>query len=171
MTAYSIIATGLGYIGTAFLVLSFQCKKEKNLFWCQMASGLFFVLHYGMNGDYTGMAMDGTCFLRALSMASGKKFFTGKKMMCVFLLLILVLGYVTWDGVFSLFPTIALFFSTVFRFMGDGEKISKCQIFCTSLAWLVFTGKVGSVPGIICESLDMGSVIVYALRRKIKRKQ
>lgn len=165
-----IFATVLGYIGTLFLVLSFQCKKEKYLFLCQMCSGIFFVAHYGLLGDYTGMVMDGMAFLRSLCMASGKKFLSGKGMMCILLAVILGLCVITWADIFSIFPTIALFVSTVFLYTGNGNKIRRAQFFCTSPAWLTYNIYVHSIPGIICESLDMGSVAVYWIRARRAKK-
>ena len=165
-----IFATILGYLGMAFLAFSFQCKREKALFVCQMVSGLFFVFHYGLLGDYTGMAMDGVCFLRALMMASGKRALMSRGMMYGILATILLLCVVTWEGVFSLFPTIALLVSTVFLYSANGDKIRYAQLFCTSPAWMVYNIYVLSIPGILCESLDMGSVILYEIRRRRKGK-
>ena len=159
-----IFATILGYLGMAFLAFSFQCKREKALFVCQMLSGLFFVFHYGLLGDYTGMAMDGVCFLRALMMASGKRVLMSRGMMCGILATILLLCVVTWEGIFSLFPTIALFVSTVFLYSANGDKIRRAQLFCTSPSWMVYNIHVFSVPGILCEALDMGSVLLYEYR-------
>ena len=160
----TVLATLLGYIGMTFLVLSFQCKREIVLFWFQMLSGLFFVLHYGLLGDYTGMAMDGVCFVRAWMMASRKKVFTGLPTLIFLILIILALCIVTWEGVFSIFPTVALLVSTIFLYSGNGNKIRRAQFFCTSPAWLVYNIHVLSIPGILCELLDMGSVLLYVVR-------
>lgn len=160
------IAEVIGYAGMACLVLSFQCKKTRMLFLCQLLSGLLFVVHYGMNGDYTGMAMDGVCFLRALLMYSGKPLLTGKPAMALLLAVILALGVVTWDGIFSIFPVIALTVSTVFLYRADGKLIRRAQFFCTSPAWMVYNVYVMTIPGILCEALDMGSVVVYWLRER-----
>lgn len=166
----TIVATILGYIGMAFLALSFQCKREIILFWFQMLSGLFFVLHYGLLGDYTGMAMDGVCFVRASMMASRKKIFTGIPMLAALITIILLLCVVTWEGFFSVFPTIALLVSTIFLYSGNGDRIRRAQLFCTSPAWLVYNVHVMSIPGIICEVLDMCSVIIYEFRAWRKRR-
>ena len=159
----------IGYLGTAFLVLSFQCKKERTLFLCQTLSGLCFVIHYGLNGDLTGMAMDGICFVRALLMYSGKKVMTGKGMLIGLCTVIVLLCVLTWEGFFSVFPTVALLVSTVFLYTGNGSKIRKAQFFVTSPSWMVYNIHVLSVPGIICEALDMLSVVVYAVRSKANK--
>ena len=166
-----ILAVTLGYLGTLCLVLSFQFRKERTLFFLQMLSGLLFVLHYGLSGDFTGMVMDGVNFVRALLMVSGKKAFTGKAAEGTILAVIVLLGILTWDGIFSVFPTIALFVSTVFLFTGDGEKIRKAQLFCTSPAWLTYNIYVRSFPGILCETLDMGSVVVYDVRKYFRNRK
>ena len=166
----TVFATILGYIGTACLVLSFQFKKERTLFLLQLLSAFFFVFHYGLLGDYTGMAMDGVCFARAVMMYSGKKALTGKVALCVVLAVIGLLCVLTWAGIFSIFPTIALFVSTIFLFSNDGEKIRRAQLFCTSPAWLTYNIYVRSFPGILCETLDMGSVVVYYLRKRFRNK-
>lgn len=161
-----IAASIIGYVATACLVFSFQCKKEKLLFLFQTVSAFLFILHYGLNGDYTGMAMDGIAFVRAFLMASGKKPLTGKAALGVLLTAILVLGVLTWQDWFSVFPVIALLVSTVFLYSGDGKKIRRAQFFCTSPTWMVYNVRVASIPGIICEALDMASVLVYWIRNR-----
>lgn len=66
-------ATVLGYMGMGCLVCPSNARKRSGYFFLQMLSGLFFVFHYGLLGDYTGMAMDGVCFVRALMMTSGRR--------------------------------------------------------------------------------------------------
>ena len=131
----------------------------------QTASGFLFIFHYGLLGDFTGMVMDGMCFVRALMMASGKKIFTSKGALFVLIAIILGLCVVTWEGIFSLFPTLALLISTIFLYTGDGKKIRRAQFFGTSPSWMIYNIHVMSIPGIICESLDMLSVLVFWLFR------
>ena len=166
-----IPATVIGYCGTAFLVLSFQCKTERRLFLCQMLSGLLFVIHYGLLGNYTGMVMDGICFLRSLMMISGRKLLKGRIALCILLAVIAVLGFITWDGVFSLFPTAALLVSTVFLYSDSAHIIRRAQFFCTSPCWLTYNIHVSSWPGIICESLDMASCLVYWCRSAVRKRK
>lgn len=160
----NLFATILGYIGTMWLVISFQCKRERTLFVCQMLSGLFFVFHYGLAGDYTGMFMDGMCFIRALMMASNNKRLTGRFAELCLCAVIVVLCIISWDGIFSVFPGIALLASTIALFTAKGQTIRFTQLLCTSPAWLIYNFHVGSLPGIICETLDMGSVLIYQIR-------
>ena len=167
----NLLSTVFGYAGTLCLVLSFQFRKERTLFVCQMLSGLLFVLHYGLAGDYTGMLMDGMCFVRSLMMASGKKALTGKPAMLVLCAVIVALGALSWDGLLSLFPTVALLASTAALFTGKGDVIRRTQLFCTSPSWLIYNIYVSSWPGVICETLDMGSVIVYYFRRLSQSKK
>lgn len=164
-------ATVIGYCGTACLVLSFQCKTERRLFLCQMLSGLLFVLHYGLLGDYTGMVMDGVCFVRSLMMISGKKLLKGRIALCTLLAVILALGVLTWDGIFSLFPTVALLVSTVFLYSDNTDIIRRAQFFCTSPCWLTYNIHVLSWPGILCESLDMASCLVFWCRSAVQKRK
>lgn len=162
-----VFAQILGYLGTACLVASFQCKKEKELFYCQLMSGILFVFHYGLCGDFTGMAMDFMAFLRAVFMASGKKKLTGKPMMFAIIGVLTVLCVVTWEDVFSLCPMIALIASTVALYTGVGDKIRIVQLVTTSPFWMIYNVHVMSLPGIICEALDMLSVIVFFAKEKM----
>ena len=164
-----LIASIIGYLGTACLVLSFQCRKESRLFLCMLLSGFFFVVHYGLKGDWSGMAMDAVCMVRAGMMYTGRKSLSGKPAKYVLLGMIVLLTVLTWQDVFSLFPMIALLVSTWFIFAGKGDNIKKAQLFCTSPSWMVYNIYVRSWPGIICETLDMISVIVYFIRTRKDR--
>lgn len=165
-----IFADILGYIATVALVLSFQNKKEKTLFIFQIISGFFFVLHYGLNGNYTGMAMDGICFIRALFLYTKNKCLCGKISEIVLLIIIIGLGVWTYDGFFTIFPTIALFASTIATYTNNSDKIRLVEISITSPSWLTYNIYVLSIPGIICESLNILSVIIYYIRSSKKQK-
>ena len=161
-----ILSTVFGWSGTAALVLSFQCKRERRLFLCQMLSGILFVLHYGFAGDYTGMCMDGMCFVRSLMMISGKPVLTGKGATAALCAVIVALCVLTWEGIFSIFPALALLASTVAVFSANGKKIRIAQFFITSPSWMTYNIHVSSWPGVVCEALDMGSVLVYWIRTR-----
>lgn len=160
----------IGGFGAACLILSFQFKKEQNIFLLQTASGLFFVVHYLLLGEYAGMCMDAVCFIRALLLATKKKWAFSKLTLCGIIAAVVVLSVFTYKNLFSLFPAAALIVSSVALWTNNGDKIRKTQLFATSPLWMVYNISVLSYAGIICEAFDMLSVIVFCIRKKLSKK-
>ena len=50
----------------ALVVLSFQCKKNRQLFFMQMLGTALFTLHFGLLGQMPGVLLNAVCVLRAL---------------------------------------------------------------------------------------------------------
>lgn len=167
----TLLSTIFGYAGTLLVVVSFQFKKEHQLFVLQAVAGALFTLHYGFAGDYSGMCMDIMCFLRAFLMASKNPRVKTKKVLAALLAVIVTLSILSWQDLFSFFPAFALVASTIALFTNNGDTIRKTQLFCTSPCWLTYNIHVRSMPTIICEVLDIGSVLVFYLRMRLKKRR
>ena len=61
---YEIIVQGIGFIGLALNVISFQSNKHKNLVVMKTGCELSFAVQYLLMGAYTGMVLDGISAIR-----------------------------------------------------------------------------------------------------------
>ena len=68
-----IIAQGLGIVGAALNIGSFQMKKNKTLITFQFLGSSFFLFNYLMLGALTGCFLNGMGVIRGLIFMQGKK--------------------------------------------------------------------------------------------------
>ncbi len=160
----------IGFAASAAMIFSFQLKKQKTLVMFWLISSVLFVTHYGMLGEWSGMAMESVLLLRNLLQYSQKPWVSKKWVLYLLLVLIAGLTALLWKNIFSLFPAIALTVSTLSLWTNDIIKIKKAQLLGTSPAWMVYNIRIGSWAGILCEALDMGSVVLYFFRARREKK-
>ena len=61
-----IIIQGLSIVGFTVMVLSFQCKKTRNLFIMQSVAGLIFALHFYLMGQIGGALYNFVMLIRGV---------------------------------------------------------------------------------------------------------
>lgn len=114
------------YLAQIFAILSFialltsywQTKRSKILFY-QILDSLFDVIQYFLLGGYTGSFTNLVGALRAYMF--GKEYHSNY-ILYVFLLLYMMIGIVTYNGLLSLLPTMAALFYTVIVWKGNPPK-------------------------------------------------
>lgn len=161
----------VGMVATAALVSSFQCRRERTIaaFWT--ASAALFVLHYLLLGELSGAVMESALLLRNLLAVSRKPWVLRRSTMWVLLALIVGAALLSWEGWFSLFPLLALIGSTVALWSDKARVIKTTQLLVTSPAWMVYNIHVLSWAGIVCETLDIVSVLVYFIRERLEKRK
>ena len=152
----------VGFVAAAVVAASFQCRRERTiaLFWT--VSSALFVVHYALLGQLSGAVMQVPVLLRNLLVLSRRPW--------VLLVLIGGLSLLSWEGVFSLFPLIALVGSTLALWSDRAAVIRRTQLLVTSPAWMINNISVRSWAGILCETLDIASVVAYYIRTGVQRK-
>ncbi len=153
----------VGMVATAALVSSFQCRRERTIaaFWT--ASAALFVLHYLLLGELSGAVMESALLVRNLLIVSRRPW--------VLRAAIVGLALLSWEGWFSLFPLLALIGSTVALWSDKARIIKTTQLLVTSPAWMVYNIHVLSWAGIVCETLDIVSVVVYFVRERLEKRK
>ena len=143
MNTLTIIGQILGFVAMALIVWSFQFKDYKKLFLLQVGSCFFFVLHYlflGLGGDPAAYSGMAQNFVGLLFRAV---LLLGEKhkKICVGSL---------WTR--------------------DSNVIRLCQLIAVSPSWLLFNVFTFSIPGILLESFNIISIIIYYIRMRIRGK-
>ncbi|MBE6782890.1 MAG: YgjV family protein [Ruminococcaceae bacterium] len=161
----------IGFIAMAIIVISYQQKSHKHILTFQMVSGLLFTVHYILLGAYTGAIMNLLGAFRSLVYANrGKKWASGVVWPIVFSIGFLISGIFTWNGIFSIFPMIAMLMSSVVLWI-EQPKINRMFSLPTSTCWLIYNIKEMSIAGIVTEVFVLTSIIIGILRLDIKRKE
>ena len=179
MNTLTIIGQILGFVAMALIVWSFQFKDYKKLFFLQVGSCFFFVLHYlflGLGGDpaaYSGMAQNfvGLLFRAVLLLGEKHKKLNSTVVMAIFCAVMAVLGALTYSGnPAALLPVVGNIICVGSLWTRDSNVIRLCQLIAVSPSWLLFNVFTFSIPGILLESFNIISIIIYYIRMRIRGK-
>ena len=154
----------IGIFGTILFFLSYQCKKNKNLFRVQFASYLCYTTHLLLLGAVTGGISYVLNTVRSFCLGS-KYAFLKSKWMCVIICSLQVLALIfTWDGWWSLLPIVANIAATIGGYTYNGQKIRATGIFINSPLWIIYDIIVGSWAGILDEVVTEASMLISIYR-------
>ena len=165
-----IVAQIIGFVAMAIFVFSFQQKTRKGILMLQMISEAFWVLHYGMIGAYTGMALNMLGVIRCYVYASRetKKWADKDFIPVIFFLLSIATGVITWGGPASLLPMSAVCI-TSFVLWSNKPNIIRYFSYPGCACWLVFNFISGSYAGVLTEMFNLGSITVGIFRFDIRK--
>lgn len=164
MDIKNLLIQGIGFIGTLFFFMSFQCKTNKNLFRVQFLSYLFYTTHFILLGAITGGLSYILNMLRSFFLGSDWEFGKSNKMCLILCSLQIVAMAFTWAGWISLLPVIANIASTVAGYTHNGRKIRIAGMFINSPLWIIYAVLVGSWAAIADEVISEISMIVSIIR-------
>jgi len=153
----TVVVQGLGLIAAALMIASFQCKRSHQLFFLQICSYVVFIIHMLLLGGITGAMTQTVSLVRniVLYKADNSAWARHKAWLPVFLLAYVVVMLVTWQGVFSILPCIAMLAITIGSWSGNGRNIRLTVLLVNSPAWIIYDIYTGSVAGIIQEIFCM----------------
>lgn len=154
----------IGLCGTALYFLSYQCKKNRNLFRMQFVSYLCYTTHLILLGAVTGGVSYIINMVRSLCLGSKKDFLKSRTMCGILCGLQAAALAVTWSGWASLLPVAANIAATIGGYTLDGRKIRITGMFINSPLWIVYDIIVGSWAGVLDEVISDISVIISIVR-------
>lgn len=163
MDLYNIIAQTLGIVGMTINVLSFQARKNSQLFFCQIFGTSFFVANFIMLDSLPAALLNAAALVRVLLLIGGDKFNTKGWLMFVLLLNVGVVAF-TYNGYLSIMILVAQIAQTVAMWSNNGKWIRYAQLFCASPLWLTHNIIVNSFGGILCEVFVICSAIISMIR-------
>lgn len=174
----NIFAQLIGFIGTAFLFISYQQKVRKNILVFQTISSLFFMTHFFIlgvfinSGAFTGCFMNVLGALRAFVYSQNEKKWARSPLWVVFFLIAFsVAGILTADteSFWWLFPTMAMVLSTVTLWL-QNPRLVRILTFPASPMWLTYNIVVRSYSGMVTETFVIISLLISIIRYDILRK-
>ena len=168
MTPNEAVGLGFGTVGLVIMVLSFQFKKNRTLFIMQSAAASCYVLNFLLIGAWAGALFNLCVLLRGVLFMknAGKKW----KLIAVEAIMVgsyafsLVLDHRPLQILLVSLVLVGLLSSTFFMWQGNVKRIRYCQICCTSPVWIAHNIYNPSLPGIICECLNMVSSAIFLAR-------
>lgn len=164
MSAYDFFVQVIGFAGTILFFLSFQCRKNQNLFRVQLLSYLCYTTHLLMLGAVTGGVSYILNLIRSFCLGSNNAFLKGKHMCRIICALQLVTLLFTWDGWLSILPVAANIASTIGGYTHNPRKIRIAGMFINSPLWIIYDILVGSWAGVLDELVSELSMVVSIWR-------
>lgn len=166
MDIKSLLIQGLGILGTVAYLLSYQFKRNKDLFRMQFISSIFYGLHFFFLGAYTGALSSMITLLRAFCLSSDNKILRSKGACIIVCTLQVLFGIITFEGYYSFFPMIANISLTITGYTNNPEMIRFAGMCINSPLWIVYDVIVGSWAGVIDELITEASIITSIFRYK-----
>lgn len=154
----------IGIFGTILFFLSYQCKKNKNLFRVQFVSYLCYTIHLLLLGAVTGGISYVLNTVRSFCLGSKYAFLKSKWMCAIICTLQVIALLITWDGWWSLLPIVANIAATIGGYTYNGQKIRAMGIFINSPLWIIYDIIVGSWAGILDEVVTETSMLISIYR-------
>jgi hypothetical protein len=169
-----IVAQAFGIVGLVIIVASFQCKKNRNFFLMQGIGSFMFFINFIMINAYGGAFFNLANLVRGLLFSKD----TSKKWKLVVVEILytacfafsLFLDHSVPQIVLAAIPFIALVVMSVFMWLGNSKHIRYSQIVYMSPAWIVHNIFNFSLGGLLCESFNMISSVIYLIRLKREEK-
>ena len=171
MSGYQIAAQIVGFLGTIIIVIGMQQKKYDRIVLCKTTNEFISAVHYLLLGGYTGMLINfASIFANGTYWYRIKK---GKKTLpfqIVFAIAFVTLGALSWQGYISFFVIMAKLLSSVSLGIKNPFVIRIFNLM-SNPCWLIYNTYMGSIPGMIGDSLVITSVIVAIIRLDILKKR
>lgn len=167
---YDIFVHSVGVMGIIASIISFQCKKHKNMLIFRTANEMLFAVQYFLLGAYTGMAMNLIGSLRNVfftRMVEKKK--NTYPVRILFSIAFAVFTLLTWEGYKSLLSGSAKIIST-FAYGSSNTSLVRIIILITSTGWFLYNICVKSYAGCACELFTICSIIFAIVRIDILKK-
>jgi len=164
MTRTYIIIQIIGFIGTAFYFLSYQCKSNKNLFRVQFLSYLLYTIHLFLLGAVTGALSYILNLVRSLFLGSDSRKLQSNTACVILCVLQVVVAVFTWSGWISLLPVTANIATTIGGYTHSAKKIRLAGMLINSPLWIVYNVIVGSWAGLADEIVSEISMVLSIVR-------
>ncbi len=161
------IAQILGGIALIILVISFQKNKRNQLLRYQVFSSIFFALQYLCLNALNGCLMNIMTAIRNYLFSKFKN-----KVPIIYLIIIilimLILSIISFNGVISLLPSIAVILYSIAIWYGDLKIIRIVEVI-SCLLFIIYNIKVLAIIGLISTIIELISALVAIYRFDIKK--
>lgn len=161
-----ILAQTLGGIALIILVISFQKDERKTLLKYQIFSSIFFALQYLCLNAITGCLMNIMTAIRNYVFRRYKEKVPIMYLIAVLLIMIL-LSIISFNGIISLLPTIAVMLYSIAIWYGNLRLIRIVEVISCSL-FIFYNIKVLAIVGLISTLIELASALVAIYKFDIR---
>ncbi len=164
-----IIGQSLGVVAIALGFLSFQMKTQKNILIVQIVTAVVFALHYLLIGAVIGMAMNTILIFRNIAYYFRSKKGSNNKIVPIcFIVIITIVGIITWDEWHSIFMFMGVFLNTIAMSFANPQNVRRSILVTCPLA-IIYDLFERSYGGIVYETVAIISAIIGLVRYRQKK--
>ncbi len=163
------VAQSIGLFGMICGWVGFQSKSARGILLWQTAGSVFWAVHLGMLGALTGCALNVIAVARNVIYARRNGSSSPRFDYCplfftvVCLLSALFNHFLAGESWWCVLPALGMAVQSVILISGNAQLVRMLWL-PTSLMWLVYNIAYGSIPGVLCESFNLVSLVVALLR-------
>ena len=174
------IAQVIGIIAMAFIILSYQQKKQKFIIAMQLGGAFLFSVHFFMLGAYMGGLLNAVATVRAVIFLQKDKLKADQALWTVGFILVYIVAYVLnfmvfrvefnlQNAIIEVLPVIGMT-ATTLAFRCKTAKSTRLFSCISSPSWLIYNITSLSIGAICCEAISIISIIVGLFRYDLKSK-
>lgn len=166
-----IIAQIIGFIAFVISLIAYHRNKKEKILGNMIISNVLNLIHYLLLGAYSGCATKVMAIARDsfIIIKKKNKRLSSNIFLVIFILLYIVVGIFTYNGILSIFPIIAATIYIIPVWNGNEKIIKKTAFFCYFL-WLIYNVFVFSIAGIISNAISIISTFIPIKNTKSEEK-
>ena len=168
-----ILATIFGLLAVVLFVLSYQLKSRRNIILANAGSRVLYVAQYILLGAFEGALLDIVAFFVSLFYKARDKAFMKKHPALILIAtnaVILGLGMLTYQNIFSLLPILGVIFETLGLWLKNEKHIRLVSFFGAPF-WLAYNILCRAYGSSIGNVITMISILVAIVRYDILKKE
>jgi len=159
-----ILSQILGAVGYSLLAYSFFKKEKRKILYVQILAYIGFTTHYALLGALTGIVCNIIGFIALILIYFFSEDTKKKKILVLILIpLLIIMSYLSYENVFSLFPVLACLITFISFLSKDENKIRLIGIISASF-WLIYAVIHMSYSAIIFETITVASTITAYIK-------
>ena len=159
----------LGLLGSLIVFISVQFNNRRVILAAQAAACLMWIVHYGLLGAMTAATINILSFARSVVFYfNDRKWAKSRAWLWAFLALYVVNTVLTWDGLRSLLPGIAMSMTTIALWTRDMRR-TRLLYLTNSPFWFTYDILARSYSCMVIEAIAFVSYVVAVWRFDIKK--
>ena len=178
INVFSSPAQIVGFVALVVAVSSFQQRERKGLLFMQSFSTMLFCIHMLMLKGYSGSALNFLSAVRSVVYYNKDKkwassiwwpvgFMIAFTAVTAAIMIFIPSDFPRW---YNIFPLIGAYVYTIATYI-DSAKVVRRTIWLSSVVWIIYGIAVGSIAGVVAESISLVSDAIAILRFDILGKK
>lgn len=156
-----IVAQIIGFIAFVISLIAYHRNKKEKILGNMIISNILNLIHYLLLEAYSGCATKVMAIARDsfIIIKKKNKVLSSNIFLILFILIYIVVGIFTYNGILSIFPIVAATIYIIPIWNGNEKTIKKTAFFCYIL-WLIYNIFVFSIAGIISNVISIISTFI-----------
>lgn len=165
MLPKSLLIQIIGGLAILLWVISVQEKKQYKILFLQALANLLYTVQYFLLGIFTAGSMSlvsfGRCFLLYIKRKKEKEI--SKSHLIVSIIILIILGAITYESLLSLIPIVITIFYTISSYMKNSQWL-RIIFLIAAFIWIYYNYIVGAYVCIIGNVLEIISGTISIIR-------